>query len=54
MELEAKVIRIGNSVGFIIPMLILKNLGWKVSDTVTVEYDSKAGSILYTKKKERK
>ncbi|MBI3985070.1 MAG: AbrB/MazE/SpoVT family DNA-binding domain-containing protein [Candidatus Levybacteria bacterium] len=50
MEMEVKIIQIGNSVGFIIPKLILKVFGWKVGDKVTVKYNSTDGSVLYRKK----
>ena len=51
MEFEVKIIRIGNSVGFIIPKPILKSLGWKAGDPVAFKYNPKTGDILVTKKK---
>ncbi len=50
MEVEIKLIRIGSSLGFIIPKLFVRKLGWKVGDKYTAKYNSKDGSILYRKR----
>ena len=50
MITEVKIIKIGNSLGFIIPKLIIKALGWEVGDLIEVEFDSKKKRLICTKK----
>lgn len=50
MTIEVKIIKIGNSSGFIIPKVIIKALGWKVEDLVEVAFDSKKKRLICTKK----
>jgi antitoxin component of MazEF toxin-antitoxin module len=45
-----KVIKIGNSFGFIIPKKMLDSLGWKVGDKVNVYQNYEDGTVIYTKK----
>lgn len=46
-----KVIKIGNSLGIIIPKKIVKSLGWKAGDTIIVHVDYNEGKIILEKKK---
>ncbi|MBI4059343.1 AbrB/MazE/SpoVT family DNA-binding domain-containing protein [Candidatus Microgenomates bacterium] len=48
--MELKVIKIGNSLGVIIPKKLLNSLGWKVGTKLLVTWDNEAGAITYRKK----
>ncbi|MDO8655327.1 MAG: AbrB/MazE/SpoVT family DNA-binding domain-containing protein [bacterium] len=41
-----KIVRVGNSVGIIIPEEILAQLGLRIGDEVNVELDKRRGKIL--------
>lgn len=45
-----KVIKIGNSLGIIIPKKIVKSLGWKVGDIIVLYPNYKEGTIILKKK----
>ncbi len=50
MVIEVKIIKIGNSLGCIIPKMFLKALGWEAGDLLDVEFDPKKKRLTYTKK----
>ena len=46
MTYNAKFVKVGNSVAVIIPKPLLKQLGWKVGDTVDIDLDEKKRIVI--------
>lgn len=46
---SSKIVKIGNSTGFIIPKRITSYLDWNLGDRVYLNYDKEAGAVIIKK-----
>jgi len=54
MQLAARVVRIGNSRGLILPMALAKAMGFEVGQELTLESSERGITIVLEKKEEKR